>query len=193
MAHRTRIVPWFVLSIAVGNLIQLGGLLMGIALLLRAAQARPPWSTRLLLASWLVTYFCNQAIAHWAVGRLVGIRFVGYGVHGTTAPEWYPPGARWFFVHLPLLSARTDPASLRAARPLPRLLMYLAGPLFTLLTGLGIPAYGRMRGIARARALQIGASLWFAPMLIVESLRAGGDLHRAWRELRRAWNDGKRS
>jgi hypothetical protein len=46
----------------------------------------------MLVAGWLVTYFCNHAIGHWAVGRLVAIRFLGYGVHGTTAPGWYPPG-----------------------------------------------------------------------------------------------------
>jgi hypothetical protein len=64
------------------------------------------------------------------------------------------------------------------------MLMYLGGPLFTLLTGLGIPIYGRAAGIPRARALLIGAGLWLAPMLIVESLRSGGDLRRTWRELR---------
>ena len=185
MASDTRTQPWFMLSGAAGNMIQLGGLLCGFTLVAQAARARVPWRTRLLLAGWLVTYFCNHAIAHWTVGRLGGIHFVGYGVHGTTSPDWYPPGLRWIFRHLPLLSARTDPASLRAAHPAARLAMYLAAPLFTLLTGLGIPLYGQAKGIARARALLIGASLWFTPMLIVEAIRQGGDLQRAWRELRR--------
>jgi hypothetical protein len=176
------------LSSAAGNLIQLGGLLGGFTLIALAARARAAWRTRLLLAGWLVTYFCNHAIAHWVVGRLGGIRFVGYGVHGTTSPGWYPPGMRWLFRHVPILSARADAASLRAARPSARLAMYLAGPLFTLLTGLGIPIYGRASGIPRTRALLIGASLWFTPMLIVEVIRQGGDLQRAWRELRRIAN-----
>jgi hypothetical protein len=52
------------------------------------------------------------------VGRLVAIRFLEYGMHGTTAPGWYPPGMRWVFRHLPFFSALTDPSSRRAAHPL---------------------------------------------------------------------------
>src|SRR5918995_6098715 len=143
--------------------------------------------------SWLVTYFCNHAIGHWAVGRLVGIRFLGYGVHGTTAPGWYPPGMRWVFRHVPLFSAQTDPASRRAAHPLARLVMYLGGPLFTGLTSLGIPLYGRASGVPRAQALLIGASLWLIPGAVVECIRPGGDLRRAWRELGRITDHSKRS
>jgi hypothetical protein len=178
------------LSVALGNLIQLGGLLGGMGLAAWAARVRAPWRMRLLLSGWLITYFCNHAIAHWAVGRLGGIRFVGYGVHGTTSPGWYPPGMRWIFLHIPFFSARTDPVSFYAARPPARMAMYLAGPLFTLLTSLGIPVYGWVTRITGARALLIGASLWLTPMLVVESLRSGGDLRRAWRELCRATNHG---
>jgi hypothetical protein len=192
MARRSRRQPWFVLSIALGNLIQLSGLLSGLGLVARAARARPPWGTRMLVAGWLVTYFCNHAIGHWAVGRLLGIRFLGYGVHGTTAPGWYPPGMRWVFGRVPLfLSARTDPASRRAAHPLARMLMYLGGPLFTGLTSLGIPLYGRASGIPRARALLIGATLWLIPGFVVECIRPGGDLRRAFRELRRITDHSK--
>ncbi len=185
MAHDTRTQPWFMLSNSAGNLIQLAGLLGGLTLVARAARARGPWRRRLLLAGWLVTYFCDHAGAHWAAGYLGGIRFVGYGVQGTTSPGWYPPGLRWIFRHLPLFSARTDPASLRAAAPGARLAMYLAGPLFTVLTGLGIPLYGRARRILGARELLIGGCIWFTPMLVVEAIRPGGDVYRAWRELRR--------
>jgi hypothetical protein len=182
-----------VLSIPWGNLIQLSGLHSGLGLVARAARVRPPWGTSMLVAGWLITYLCNHAIGHWAVGRLLGIRFMGYGVHGTTAPGWYPPGMRWIFGHLPLFSARSDPASRRAAHPLGRMLMYLGGPLSTGLTSVGIPLYGRASGIAGARALLIGASLWLIPGFVVECIRPGGDLRRAFRELRRIRAHGKRS
>lgn len=181
------------LSIPLGNLIQLGGLLSGLGLVARAARARVPRGTGMLVTGWLVTYFCNHAIGHWAVGRLVGIRFLGYGVHGTTAPSWYPPGMRGVFRYVPLFSARTDPASRRAAHPLARMAMYLGGPLFTGLTSLGIPLYGRASGIPGARALLIGATLWFIPGSVVECIRPGGDLYRAWRELRQITDRSKRS
>ena len=183
------------LSVARGNLIQLGGLLSGLGLVARAARAAraPPWGTRMLVGGWLVTYFCNHAIGHWAIGRLVGIRFLGYGVHGSTAPGWYPPGMRWIFRHVPFFSARTDPVSRRAAHPLARMAMYLGGPLFTGLTSLGIPIYGRAAGIPRARVLLIGAGLWLTPGFVVECIRPGGDLRRAWRELRQITDHHKRS
>jgi hypothetical protein len=92
---------------------------------------------------------------------------------------------RWVFRHLPFLSARTDPASRRAVHPLARMVMYLGGPLFTGLTSLGIPLYGRASGVPGARGLLIGASLWLVPGSVVEAIRPGGDLRRAWRELRR--------
>ena len=79
--------------------------------------------------------------------------------------------------------ARTLPPSLPRSGATARLAMYLAAPVFTLLTGLGIPLYGRAQRIPRSQALLIGASLWFTPMLVVEALREGGDLHRALREL----------
>jgi hypothetical protein len=123
MSRRSRTQPRFMLSIPLGNLIQLGGLFGALGLVARAARARPPWGGRMLTAGWLVTYFCNHAIGHWAVGRLVGIRFLGYGVHGTTAPGWYPPGMRWIFRHVPFFSALSDPASRRAAHPLARMAM----------------------------------------------------------------------
>ena len=185
MAHARRRQPWFLLSPWAGNLIQLSGLVCGLTLVGGAGRLPAAWRSRALLAGWLVTYFSNHAIAHWVVGRLGGIRFVGYGVHGTTSPDWYPPGVRWIFEHLPLLSARTDPAALHAAHPAARLAMYLAAPVFTLLTGLGIPWYGRAQRIAGSQALLIGASLWFTPMLVVEAIREGGDLRRALRELTR--------
>jgi hypothetical protein len=177
------------LSISLGNLIQLSGLFGALGLVARAARARPPWGTRMLVAGWLVTYLCNHAIGHWAAGRLVGIRFLGYGVHGTTAPDWYPPGMRWIYRHVPFLSARTDPTSRRAAHPLARVAMHLGGPLITGLTSLGIPLYGRASGVPRARALLIGAALWLIPGSVVEYIRPGGDLRRAWRELR--WITGR--
>jgi hypothetical protein len=158
MARRSRKQPQFMLSIPLGNLIQLSGLLGGLGLVARAARARVPWGTRMLATGWLLTYFCNHAIGHWALGRLLGIRFLGYGVHGTTAPGWYPPGMRWIFRHVPLFSAWTDPSSRRAAHPLARMAMYLGGPLFTGLTSLGIPLYGRASGVPRARVLQFSGS-----------------------------------
>src|SRR3712207_7697383 len=89
---------------------------------------------------------------------------------------------RWVFRRVPFFSARTAPASRRAAHPLARMAMYLGGPLFTGLTSLGIPLYGRASGVPRPRGLLIGASLWLVPGTVVEAIRPGGDLRRADRK-----------
>src|SRR3712207_8354633 len=73
-----------------------------------------------MVAGLVVAYFSEYASSHWLVGRALGIRFTGYGLHGTSHPHLYPPGARFLFSRLPLLSARVDPASLRAASPAAR-------------------------------------------------------------------------
>ena len=39
----------------------------------------------------------------------------------------------------------------------------------------------------------IGASLWLVPGTVVEAIRPGGDLRRAWWELRRITDHAERS
>ncbi len=191
MARQTRTQPWLMLSIPLGNAIQIGGLISALSLVLRAPRHRAPRGTLALLAGWLLAYFSGHAIAHWSLGRLGGIHFLAYGLHGTTHPEWYPPGVRWVFVHLPFLSARTNPASRRAARPAMRAAMYAAGPLSTMLTSIAIPVYGRAVGIPYARALLIFACVWMVGMLVGELvLVPRSDLRRAWRELQLRMQQG---
>jgi hypothetical protein len=119
MSTPKRVIPWRTLSVTQGNAIQVGGLL-GAAALAWYAGRKGPRATRWMVASRLLAYFSEHAFSHWLVGRALGIRFTGYGLHGTSHPQHYPPGMRWAFSHLPLLSARVDPASLRAAPPTAR-------------------------------------------------------------------------
>ncbi len=87
---------WIRMSVAKGNLVQLAGLVIGASLLDLAAHLRATGVVRvaLMLIGFVIIYDCSHAIFHWAVGRLVGIRFRGYGVRGTDHPETYPPGIR---------------------------------------------------------------------------------------------------
>jgi hypothetical protein len=183
MERSTRVQPWFTLSIAQGTTLQVGGL-VGAAALARIAARHPAHGGGWLIASRVLAYFCDHAVAHWSVGRLVGIRFTAYGVHGTSHPQVYPPGIRAIFTHLPLLSARTDPESLRAAAPTARAAMYAAGTVSTAVVSLVIPLYGLRHGVQHARGVLIGSSLGMGAILLSEALRPGGDLQRAWRTLR---------
>jgi hypothetical protein len=183
MDHHTRVEPWLTLPIPLGNVIQIGGLLGGVLLARRAAKLGrrgAGW----LYAGRLLAYFCEHAFSHYVVGRLGGIRFAGYGLHRSTHTHLYPPGMGWVFAHLPFLSARIDLASRRATVPAAQAVMYIAGPLVTVLASILFPLYGLIHGIPRARALLIGSSLWMAGMLVGELVHGQGDLRRAWRVLR---------
>src|SRR5918992_5386532 len=180
-----RVTPWHTLSIAQGNVIQLGALL-GAAVLAWYAGQKRGYGTRWMVASRLLAYFSEHAFSHWLVGRTLGIPFTGYGLHGTSHAQLYPPGMRWVFSHLPLLSARVDPASLRAASPAARAAMYAAGTIGTVLVGLAIPSYAGWRGVSGARGLFVASGgVSNAFVVLSEALRPGGDLSRAWRALRK--------
>jgi hypothetical protein len=186
--RKKRVVPWLTLTVAQGNAIQLGGLLGAGALAWYAGRegAGGERGARwMVVFSRLLAYFCEHAFSHWFVGRALGIRFTGYGLHGTSHPHLYPPGARFLFSHLPLLSARVDPASLRAASPAARAAMYAAGTVGTVLVSLAIPAYTRWRSVSDARGLLVASGVVTNTFLLLsEAVRSGGDLSRAWRALR---------
>jgi hypothetical protein len=184
MSTPKRVTPWLTLSVARGNAVQIGGLL-GAAALAWYAGREGDRGTRAMVASRLLAYFSEHAFSHWLVGRALGIRFTGYGLHGTSHPQHYPPGMSSFFSRLPLLSARVDPASLRTASPAARAAMYAAGTIGSVIPSLAIPGYAWWRGVRGARGFFVGANLWSVPLLLSESLRPGGDLRRAWRELGR--------
>ena len=114
-----RITPRLTLSVAQGNAIQVGGLLGATALACYTGREEAH-GTRTMVASRLLAYFSEHAFSHWLVGRALGICFTGYGLHGTSHPQHYPPGVRWVFSRLPLLSARTDPSSLKESTPAAR-------------------------------------------------------------------------
>lgn len=182
---------WHVFSIPQGNAIQLGELATGTGILaLWAARPGAERRSGALVAGWLLTYFGSHALAHWMVGRLLGIRFVGYGLHGATAPQGYPPGMRWVMSRLPFLSARTDRESRLAARPGVRAAMYAAGPLGTVLAGIGVPLYARAANIPGAGRLLLFAATWIMGMMVGEAREPHSDLRRAWRELRRSAASG---
>lgn len=190
MLTRKRVTPWLILSVAQGNAIQISGLLGAAALAWYAgrerARSEEGSGTRWMVLSRLLAYFSEHAFSHWLVGRAVGIRFTGYGLHGTSHPLLYPPGVRWVFSRLPLLSARVDPASLRAASPAARAAMYSAGTVSTMLVGLAIPAYAWRRSVAGAGRMLVASGIVInAFVFFSEALRPRGDLSRAWRALQK--------
>src|SRR5437870_2377922 len=75
---------WFRMSVTVGNVVQIVGLLVGPALIYWAAHAHFNGVVRvvLMLLAWIVVYICCHSLGHYVVGRALGIRFKGYGLRG---------------------------------------------------------------------------------------------------------------
>jgi hypothetical protein len=118
------------LSIVAGNTLQIAGLATACAALAlaKSAAAKPAAiGAIMMIASWTLLYFFCHGIAHWAVGRILGIRFAFYTVGGTGNPEGYPPGMRWVFEHLPFFGVQTDKASMQKASPRAKAIMWSAG------------------------------------------------------------------
>lgn len=183
MNHHKRVRPWLTLPIALGNAIQIAGLAASFVLA-RQAGRRGPNGNGLLLTSRMLAYFTEHAFAHWLVGRLLGIHFTGYGLHGSSHAHLYPPIMRQLFAHLPFLSVRIEPHSRRNASPAARAAMYCAGPIATIALSVAIPLYGLRRGVPNARAMLIGFNLWNVAMVLGELLRPHGDFRRALAAIR---------
>jgi hypothetical protein len=116
------------LSIVAGNLLQGGAILAACFVTQASRSARSPvTAVGAMFCAWVLLYFCSHAIAHWAAGRMVGIRFQFYTVGGTGNPEGWPLGLRWIFEHLPFFGVQTEKASMQAASPRAKALMWSAG------------------------------------------------------------------
>ena len=116
------------LSIAMGNTLQTAGIVAAyFALRVSRSTHSPAVAVAAMLLAWVLLYFSSHAIAHWLVGRLVGIRFLFYTVGGTGNPEGWPWGVRWIFEHLPFLGVQTDKVSMQSVSPGGKALMWSAG------------------------------------------------------------------
>jgi len=115
-------------SIISGNTAQIAGLAAACAALALAQSTNSkPAAIVAMIAAWTLLYFFCHGIAHWAVGRIHGIRFAFYTVGGTDHPEGYPSGIRRVFEHLPFFGVRTEKASMQKASPMAKAIMWSAG------------------------------------------------------------------
>src|SRR5438552_15828903 len=116
------------LSVVAGNSAQVAGLVTAYLSLSAAQSAHSTIAAVVaMVGGWVLLYFCCHAIAHWVVGRILGIRFAFYTVGGTGNPEGWPAGLRWLFEQLPFLGVQTEKSSMQKASPIGRAIMGSAG------------------------------------------------------------------
>lgn len=175
------------LSVANGNVVQTAGIALAF---FSFAAARSTHSTGAavvaLVFGWVLLYFCCHAIAHWLVGRVLGIHFSFYTLGGTGNPEGYPIGLRWMFEHLPFFGVQTEKASMQNASRVAKAIMWSAGVTSSAL----VPTLGALwawrMGIPWSKPFFIFALIWAAATLASNWTSRTGDYSKARRALGKA-------
>jgi hypothetical protein len=174
------------LSIVAGNTTQIVGIVAACVSLAAARSAHSkPAAIIAMIAAWVLLYFFCHGIAHWAVGRILGIRFASYTVGGTGNPEGYPAGLRWVFEHLPFFGVQTEKASMQSASPMAKAIMWSAGVTSSaVFPTLGVLCTWRA-GIPGSKLFLIFAAIWAVGALASNWTSRTGDYSKARRALGR--------
>lgn len=172
------------LSIAVGNIVQIAGILTACFAL---RMSRSAHSTTLaviaMVLAWVLLYFSSHAIAHWFVGRLVGIRFLFYTVGGTGNPQGWPPGLRWIFEHLPFFGVQTEKLSMQKVSPAARGIMWSAGVTSSAIIPTLSAFWAWHSGIPWSKLFFLFALFWALGTLASNWTSRTGDYSKARRAL----------
>jgi hypothetical protein len=173
------------MSIVMGNAVQAGGILAACVELIAARTSpRSALAVACMVSAWVLLYFFAHGIAHWLVGRLLGIRFQFYTVGGTGNPEGYPPGVRWIFEHLPFFGVQTEKASMENASGRARALMWSAGVSSSAIVPT-LSAYLAWRwGVLGSGPFLVFAAVWGLATLASNWTSRSGDFAKARRALR---------
>jgi hypothetical protein len=134
-----------------------------------------------MLVAWVLLYFSSHAIAHWLVGRMVGIRFLFYTVGGTGNPEGWPPGFRWIFEHLPFFGVQTEKLSMQKASRGARVLMWSAGVTSSVIIPTLAVLWARLCGVPGSRFFLLFALFWALGTLASNWTSRTGDYSKARR------------
>jgi hypothetical protein len=173
------------LSILAGNVIQIAGLVAacGALAFARSVQSKPV-AIALMLSSWILLYFCCHAIAHWSVGRTLGIRFAFYTIGGTGNPFGYPTGIRWLFERLPFFGVQTEKASMQNASPSAKAIMWSAGVTSSAFVPTASALCAWNAAVPGSKPFSIFAVLWAIGTLSSNWRSQTGDFAKARRSLR---------
>ena len=177
--------PRHILSISTGNTIQITGIVLGSALFWISAQ---PINTSIrisaMIAGYLLIYFNSHSLAHYAVGRLAGLRFRHYSIGGSAHALSYPLIMRVIFERLPFFAAHTDPMSMKAAHPYAKAFMFAAGITSTIVLCTASAIFAYHANTPGGTGLLVFNIIWQVSSLIAE-MRPSGDLEKAFHAIKK--------
>lgn len=172
------------LSILAGNTLQILGIAAAYLALAAALSATSKTTAILaMIAAWALLYFFCHGIAHWLTGRLVGIRFAFYTIGGTGNPEAYPGVLRWVFEHLPFFGVQTEKASMLAASPTAKAIMWSAGVTSSAVVPTLAAVCAWRGGVPGSKPFLIFAAIWAIATLASNWTSRTGDFSKARRAL----------
>ena len=173
-------------TVAQGNAIQSAGLLGGSGLLAAAAALNGPSMLRtgVMLAGFMAVYLNCHSIAHYVAGRIVGLKFRGYGVRGTDHPEVYPPGIRQLMQAAPFYVTLSTKASRDQAGRLAKAIYFAAGETSTAVCSIAFAAAAAAAQIPGGQLLLMVMVGFNAISTIVTARTPSGDYAKAIRALR---------
>ena len=177
---------WAKLPVAAGNLVQLGGIVLGVLLILGAGASRGIAALSVLLAvlGILAVYLCSHAIAHWAVGRLVGLRFAYVGVRGTDHPEAYPPVLREVMAATPMFTTVSTKRSRAAASPTAMAAYFAAGETSTTICTALAALLAFLVGVPGGGIILAVTVVWVLVAVATTTFTPKGDYYKARQALR---------
>jgi hypothetical protein len=168
-----------IISIIAGNTIQIFGIILGSVFLWSSAQ---PLNTVVrisgMITGYLLIYLNSHSVMHYAIGTCVGIKFKHYSIGGSSHVSSYPPMMRMIFERLPFFAAHTNPASMKAAPPFAKALMFTAGITGTVIFCTGAALYAYLANTPGGSVLLVFNIIWLASSLIAE-MRSSGDIGKA--------------
>ena len=177
---------WAKLPVAAGNLVQVAGMVVGVLLIVLAGATRDTAALSVLLAviGILAVYLCCHAIAHWLVGRLVGLRFAYVGVRGTDHPEAYPPGLRQVMAATPMFTTVSTKRSRAAASRRALAAYYAAGETSTTVCTVLAALLAFLFGVPGGGVILIVAVVWVLLAVATTTFTPKGDYYKARQALR---------
>ena len=119
---------------ALGNGIEVLGIAVGVYFLVAASNINVvPLRFLVYLLSWACLVFFPHCLAHFAVGRLVGVRFTHYVLGKSSITKLRLPVISSVSSTIPLLTLKIDSGSLRLVSPSARTVMFASGAIVSMI------------------------------------------------------------
>jgi len=118
------------IPIAVGNLVEIAGILFALYLIVMAPEVTVvPLKLILYLVAWVFLLFFSHSLTHYAVGRLVGVRFRYYSFGKSSVYRLRIPFLSMIASRAPVLTLKVDQGSLQLVGRGGRIAMFSSGAI----------------------------------------------------------------